>query len=101
VSHYDELGTLAFVGPPENRAGLDNVFWLTGFAMVLTGLGFKLSVVPFHMWAPDVYEGAAAPVTAFIAMVSKTATFSLLLRYFVMTGAVDAAPLLTTSRCCP
>ncbi len=91
---YDELGTLAFVGPPGDRGGLDNVFWLTGVAMVLTGLGFKLSVAPFHMWAPDVFEGAAAPVTAFIAVVSKTAALSLLVRYFVMTGAFNAGPLL-------
>ncbi len=92
---YDEAGTLSFVGPLENGARADNVFWLTGVAMVLTGLGFKLSAVPFHMWAPDVYEGAAAPVTAFVAVVSKVATFALLLRYFMMAGAFDSAPLLT------
>jgi NADH-quinone oxidoreductase subunit N len=91
---YDELGTLAFVGPAWNQAGLENAFWLTGVAMVLTGLGFKLSVVPFHMWAPDVYEGGPAPVTAFIAAISKTAALSLLLRYFLVTGALQAKPLL-------
>ncbi len=38
---------------------------------MVVGIGFKLALVPFHMWAPDVYEGAPAPVTAFIATVSK------------------------------
>jgi NADH-quinone oxidoreductase subunit N len=55
---------------------------LTGTAMVMVGIGFKLAVVPFHMWTPDIYEGAPAPVTAFIATVSKGAVFALLLRYF-------------------
>ena len=50
--------------------------------MIIVGLGFKLAVVPFHMWTPDVYEGAPAPVTAFIATVSKGAVFALVLRYF-------------------
>jgi NADH-quinone oxidoreductase subunit N len=63
--------------------------------MVLTGLGFKLSVVPFHMWAPDIYEGAPAPVTAFVAVVSKTAALSLLMRFLMVTGALQAGPVLT------
>ena len=50
-------------------------------------MGFKLAVVPFHMWAPDVYEGAPAPVAAFVATVSKGAMVSLLLRYFVEIAA--------------
>jgi len=55
-----------------------------GMAMIIVGIGFKLAVVPFHMWTPDVYEGAPAPVTAFIATVSKGAVFALLLRYFTL-----------------
>jgi NADH-quinone oxidoreductase subunit N len=53
-----------------------------GVVMLLGGVGFKLAVVPFHMWTPDVYQGAPAPVTAYIATVSKGAMFALLLRYF-------------------
>ena len=53
-----------------------------GVALMLTGAGFKLGVVPFHMWAPDVYEGAPAPVGAFIATVSKASMVALLFRYF-------------------
>ncbi len=54
---------------------------LIGQTMILAGLGFKLAVVPFHMWAPDVYQGAPAPVTAFVATVSKAAVAAFLLRH--------------------
>jgi NADH-quinone oxidoreductase subunit N len=49
---------------------------------MVVGIGFKLGVVPFHMWTPDVYEGAPAPVTAFIATVSKGGMVALLIRFF-------------------
>jgi NADH-quinone oxidoreductase subunit N len=60
---------------------------LAGLTFIVTGIGFKLGVVPFHLWTPDVYEGAPAPVTAFIATISKGAIFALLLRYFYTIGA--------------
>ena len=64
-------------------AGPANTFpLLAGLMLVLTGIGFKLAVVPFHLWTPDVYEGAPLPVTAFIATVSKGGVFALLLRWF-------------------
>jgi NADH-quinone oxidoreductase subunit N len=69
-----------------------DLYWLTGLALIFTGIGFKLSVVPFHMWAPDVYEGAPAPVAAFVAVVSKGAMFALLLRYFVTANADSFGP---------
>ena len=53
-----------------------------GFGLMIVGIGFKLGVVPFHMWAADVYEGAPAPVTAFIATVSKGGMMALLVRFF-------------------
>jgi NADH-quinone oxidoreductase subunit N len=56
-----------------------------GAGMMIVGIGFKLALVPFHMWAPDVYEGASSPVSAFVATVSKGAVVALLLRLFVMT----------------
>jgi proton-translocating NADH-quinone oxidoreductase chain N len=71
-----------------------SVFVLTGLAMTVTGIGFKLAVVPFHMWTPDVYEGAPAPVTAFVATVSKGAIVALLLRYVVQTRAYPYGSLL-------
>lgn len=58
---------------------------MTGFGLMVVGVGFKLSVVPFHMWAADVYEGAPAPVTAFIATVSKGGMIALLVRFFSQT----------------
>ena len=56
-----------------------------GQSMILLGLAFKLSLVPFHMWTPDVYEGAPAPITGFVATISKGAVFVLLLRYAIET----------------
>jgi NADH-quinone oxidoreductase subunit N len=50
--------------------------------LVLAGLGFKIASAPFHMWAPDVYEGAPIPVTAFLSVGSKAAGFALLIRFF-------------------
>ena len=51
--------------------------------LVVAGLGFKIAAAPFHMWAPDVYEGAPTPVTAFLSVGSKAASFAMLLRIFV------------------
>ena len=58
----------------------DNWLFLCGLLMVLVGLGFKIAVVPFQLWAPDVYQGAPTPTTAFLAVGSKAAGFVLLLR---------------------
>lgn len=58
--------------------------FITGIGMILVGLGFKLAVVPFHMWTADVYQGAPAPVTAFIATASKGAVLAVLLRFFTV-----------------
>ena len=93
---YARLGTMEFariaalLSWPRMAAPPD-LYWLTGLALIFTGIGFKLSVVPFHMWAPDVYEGAPAPVTAFVAVVSKGAMFALLLRYFVSPKSTPTA----------
>ncbi|MGG0888552.1 NADH-quinone oxidoreductase subunit NuoN [Cytobacillus horneckiae] len=53
------------------------------FLMIVVGLAFKISAAPFHMWAPDVYEGAPLPVTAFLSVVSKTAGFIIIIRIFI------------------
>jgi NADH-quinone oxidoreductase subunit N len=57
---------------------------LAGVAMLLVGLGFKVAAVPFHVWTPDVYQGAPTPVTGFMASVGKVAAFGALLRVFVV-----------------
>lgn len=56
---------------------------LIGLALVLIGFGFKIALVPFHMWTPDVYEGAPTPITAFFSVGPKAAGFSVLLRIFL------------------
>lgn len=94
---YDDLGTMSFpaIGAfLREQDGVRDIYWLTGLAMILTGIGFKLSLVPFHMWAPDVYEGAPAPVAGFVAVVSKSAVFALLLRYFMVAGGYSSGPVL-------
>ncbi len=59
---------------------------LTGAAMVIVGIGFKLSAVPFHLWTSDVYEASPAPVAAFLATVSKVAVFAASYRLFLSVG---------------
>jgi NADH-quinone oxidoreductase subunit N len=59
---------------------------LLGFILVLVGIGFKISMVPFHLWTPDVYQGAPAPVTAFLSTGSKVALFAALLRFAFYAG---------------
>ncbi len=85
---YAELGTMEFaqMASAPAGAGVRQELLLIGQAMIFVGVGFKLAVAPFHVWAPDVYEGAPAPVTAFIATVSKGAVFALLARYFANLG---------------
>lgn len=83
---YMEAGTLEFprLGVyllAENHRY--NALVLTGVALILVGVGFKLSLVPFHMWTPDVYQGAPAPITGFLATVSKAGVFAVLLRWFI------------------
>ena len=83
---YAELGTMslnAFAHLHVTGGGpAETSLLIGGFALIIVGIGFKLGVVPFHMWTPDVYQGAPAPVTAFVATVSKGAMVALLLRYF-------------------
>ncbi|MDA8241471.1 MAG: NADH-quinone oxidoreductase subunit N [Nitrospiraceae bacterium] len=79
---YAGLGTMEFGRIAEKVSiAADNTLVISGFALTVVGIGFKLALVPFHMWTPDVYEGAPAPVAAFIATASKGAVFALLLRF--------------------
>jgi len=82
---YAGLGTMMFNNFIERIAAPDTnvVLAIAGFSMIVVGVGFKLAVVPFHLWTPDVYQGASAPVTAFIATISKGGMFALLLRLFI------------------
>jgi NADH-quinone oxidoreductase subunit N len=76
---------------------VDPTLLLAGAALVLVGLAFKVAVVPFHMWTPDVYQGAPSAVTAFMAVGAKAAGFAALLRIFIMalpSLSVDLTPVL-------
>src|SRR5216684_3125083 len=67
--------------------------WLAilAFVTVLAGLFFKIGAVPFHQWAPDVYEGAPTPISAYVSVASKTASFALLLRLMFVFGSTHVA----------
>lgn len=87
---YSQLGTMEFSQIRKlllTSATANHAILLAGTALIITGFGFKLALVPFHLWTPDIYEGAPAPVTAFVATVSKGAMFALLLRYFSFSGS--------------
>jgi NADH-quinone oxidoreductase subunit N len=84
---YAVSGTMSFSGLQVITLTLGTgatIMLVAGIALMIVGVGFKLAVVPFHMWAPDVYEGASAPISAFIATVSKGGVVALLLRLFMM-----------------
>lgn len=80
---YAAVGTTEFSRLLLEQAGKPaSPALLAAAGLILTGLAFKVAAVPFHAWAPDVYEGAPTPITAFLAVASKAAGFVLLLRIF-------------------
>ncbi|KQN09038.1 NADH-quinone oxidoreductase subunit NuoN [Sphingomonas aurantiaca] len=82
---YGFSGTTLFSGIADAYAGTKSLGLLFGLVFVFAGLAFKISAVPFHMWTPDVYEGAPTPVTAFFASAPKVAALAMAVRV-----AVDA-----------
>ena len=62
--------------------GYDPLLMILATLLILAGFGYKIGAVPFHFWAPDVYEGAPTPITAYLSVASKAAGFALLLRFF-------------------
>src|SRR5690349_10532734 len=87
---YGYTGTVSFTGIAQaaSHGGLGLMF---GLVFLFTGLCFKVSAVPFHMWTPDVYEGAPTPITAFFAAAPKVAAMALFLR-----AALNAFPTIVT-----
>ena len=81
VTKFDDIGAQLLV-ISEMSPGL-----ILGFALILAGIGFKVALVPFHMWAPDVYEGAPLPITAWLSVGSKIAIFAVFMR-LVTEGAI-------------
>ncbi|MBA1234344.1 NADH-quinone oxidoreductase subunit NuoN [Stutzerimonas nitrititolerans] len=87
---YAESGSLSFAGLGASLAAQGSSLLVqAGIGMMLIGLGFKLSLAPFHLWTPDVYEGAPAPVATFLATVSKVAVFAVLLRLYQLSPATS------------
>ena len=72
------------LGDRGRRTPSDDVLLLAGLAMIIAGLGFKASAAPFHMWTPDVYQGAPTSVTAFMSAATKVAALVLTLRLLVV-----------------
>lgn len=89
---YGFSGTTDFAGIAKVMGGELNIGLIFGIVFVLAGLGFKISAVPFHMWTPDVYEGAPTPVTTFFATAPKVAAMALMTRVVIdaMGPAVGA-----------
>jgi NADH-quinone oxidoreductase subunit N len=97
---YASLGSMELADMTAALAQADastNLILLAGVAMLFSGAAFKLGVAPFHLWAPDVYQGAPAPVGAVIATISKAAMTALVFRYFVSEGTLAESPLLQTA----
>jgi len=94
---YAACGTMSFngIGLILATAKTFPLIVTVGFGMMIVGVGFKLALVPFHMWTPDVYHGAPAPVTAFIASVSKAAVMAVLLRFFFAIKGFQNIPIFT------
>lgn len=77
TTYYDGIAT----GLAERGGDMDMAL-VVGLMLIVAGVGFKVSAAPFHMWAPDAYQGAPLPITAFLSTASKAAGFALILRLF-------------------
>ena len=86
---YAQFGKLGFaeIGVEISGEHAHGPLVFAGVALMLVGLGFKLSLAPFHLWTPDVYQGAPAPVGAFLATASKVAVFAVLMRFIAEAPA--------------
>jgi NADH-quinone oxidoreductase subunit N len=80
---YASTGTMSFnsIASYFSRSDISPLIMI-GIGMMFVGIGFKLALVPFHMWIPDVYQGAPAPVTTFIATISKGSVLAIAIRFF-------------------
>ena len=96
---FGATGTTALGGivAAINAGAVDMFLLAIGAAFLLIGLGFKVAVVPFHMWTPDVYQGAPSSVTAFMAVGAKAGGFAALIRIFMVAFpglGIDLTPIL-------
>ena len=93
---YGATGAIGFEEIAAGTADGERLFLVAGLAMIIVGLAFKSSAAPFHMWTPDVYEGAPTPVTGFMAAATKVAALVVTLRLLV-TAFPDEADLWTVA----
>ena len=85
-----QIGGMAEAGLLDPAAAFgDNKALLFGITLIIAGFGFKISSFPFQFWAPDVYEGAPTPITAFLSVASKAAGFAVLLRVFYISFPME------------
>ncbi|HEY1006917.1 MAG TPA: NADH-quinone oxidoreductase subunit N [Sphingobacteriaceae bacterium] len=98
---YLEAGTMNFaeIAGRLGRAESFPVLAVAGTGMMLVGIGFKLAIVPFHLWAADVYQGAPAPITAFIATASKAGVLAVLLRFTTAVQGMGSETLMVIFVC--
>jgi NADH-quinone oxidoreductase subunit N len=91
---YMDTGQLDFNAIGEKLSGNSaGILYKMGIALMVVAIGFKLALVPFHLWAADVYQGAPSPVTSFIATASKAGVFAVLMRFSLATN-LQASPFL-------
>ena len=82
---YGFTGETSFTGIADALGAstdISQISIIVAMVLIMIGFGFKISAVPFHFWTPDVYEGAPTPVTGFVSVASKAASFALLIRFF-------------------
>lgn len=94
---FSATGSLDIARSLGNVSADGSALALLGLSMIAAGIGFKVSIVPFHLWTPDVYQGAPAPITAFLSTGSKVALFAALLRFSLVMSPelfAYATPLL-------
>ncbi|HME81152.1 MAG TPA: NADH-quinone oxidoreductase subunit N [Candidatus Eremiobacteraceae bacterium] len=89
---YGSAGSVSIAALAASAASLTPLF-LTGFALLLVGLAFKLALSPFHLWTPDVYEGSPIAITAFMTVAVKAATFAVLARFVYTAFGHDSVAL--------
>ncbi|KFC96817.1 NADH-ubiquinone oxidoreductase chain N [Leminorella grimontii ATCC 33999 = DSM 5078] len=94
---YAGTGALSFeaLGRSMSDGAMHQPLLILGLGMMLVGFGFKLSLVPFQLWTPDVYQGAPAPVSTFLATASKIAIFGALMRMFMYAPVADSESVRT------
>ncbi len=96
---YAQTGTLSFSSitalAADAATGPGSAYFGVASVLILAGFAFKLSLVPFHLWTPDVYEGSPLPATAFLATIGKAAMVALLVRFLLLTDIAGTETAVT------